>query len=72
MASAASAASYPFEVVRRRMAMATSVEKGAERAYEGTWDCWRKTASAEGARGFYRGFSAGAMQVRDLAKKKTI
>ncbi len=47
--------------------MATNVEKGVERAYEGTWDCWRKTASAEGARGFYRGFSAGAVQVRNLA-----
>ncbi len=69
MASAASATSYPFEVVRRRMAMATNVEKGVERAYEGTWDCWRKTALAEGARGFYRGFSAGAVQVGHLAKK---
>lgn len=46
--------SYPFDTVRRRMMM-QSGKAAAERRYKSTLDCWRKVASEEGARAFFKG-----------------
>merc|ERR1712042_34478 len=46
--------SYPFDTVRRRLMM-QSGRKGADVAYTGTLDCWRKIAAQEGAGAFFKG-----------------
>jgi len=46
--------SYPFDTVRRRLMM-QSGRKGADVAYTGTLDCWRKIAAQEGGGAFFKG-----------------
>lgn len=46
--------SYPLDTVRRRLMM-TSGQKGAERMYTGTLDCFAKIYQQEGARAFFKG-----------------
>jgi len=46
--------SYPFDTVRRRLMM-QSGRKGADVAYTGTLDCWRKIAAQEGGAAFFKG-----------------
>ncbi|XP_077062781.1 ADP/ATP translocase 3 [Siphateles boraxobius] len=46
--------SYPFDTVRRCMMM-QSGRKGADIMYSGSLDCWRKTASDEGVKAFFKG-----------------
>jgi solute carrier family 25 (adenine nucleotide translocator) protein 4/5/6/31 len=45
---------YPFDTVRRRM-MLQSEKPLAERTYKGSWDCFKKIAAKEGAKGMYKG-----------------
>jgi solute carrier family 25 (adenine nucleotide translocator) protein 4/5/6/31 len=49
--AAAGVLSYPFDTVRRRLMM----QSGGERQYTGTIDCWKKIASQEGPRAFFKG-----------------
>jgi len=46
--------SYPFDTVRRRLMM-QSGRKGGDVMYKGTVDCWRKIASQEGGKAFFKG-----------------
>jgi solute carrier family 25 (adenine nucleotide translocator) protein 4/5/6/31 len=46
--------SYPLDTVRRRLMM-TSGQKGADRMYTGTWDCFKKIYKDEGGRAFFKG-----------------
>ena len=46
--------SYPLDTVRRRLMM-TSGQKGADRMYTGTMDCFRKIYKDEGGRAFFKG-----------------
>jgi len=45
---------YPFDTVRRRM-MLQSEKPLAERAYQGSWDCFKKVFAKEGSKGMYKG-----------------
>jgi solute carrier family 25 (adenine nucleotide translocator) protein 4/5/6/31 len=46
--------SYPLDTVRRRLMM-TSGQKGADRMYNGTMDCFAKIYRDEGAKAFFKG-----------------
>lgn len=46
--------SYPLDTVRRRLMM-TSGQKGADRMYTGTMDCFRKIYKDEGGKAFFKG-----------------
>jgi len=46
--------SYPFDTVRRRM-MLQAGKKADAVQYTGTLDCWRKIASQEGSKAFFKG-----------------
>merc|ERR1739838_942696 len=46
--------SYPFDTVRRRLMM-QSGRKGGDIVYSGTIDCWKKIASQEGGKAFFKG-----------------
>ena len=51
---AAGIASYPLDTVRRRLMM-TSGKTGADKLYDGTWDCFKKIYQQEGGRAFFKG-----------------
>jgi solute carrier family 25 (adenine nucleotide translocator) protein 4/5/6/31 len=46
--------SYPLDTVRRRLMM-TSGQKGADKMYNGTMDCFRKIYKDEGGKAFFKG-----------------
>ena len=46
--------SYPLDTVRRRLMM-TSGKKGADKMYDGTWDCFKKIYRDEGGKAFFKG-----------------
>eukprot|EP00920_Eleutheroschizon_duboscqi_P007171 GHVT01016495.1.p1 GENE.GHVT01016495.1~~GHVT01016495.1.p1 ORF type:complete len:316 (+),score=41.32 GHVT01016495.1:314-1261(+) len=55
--------SYPFDTVRRRMMMMAGRKAGEQEIqYTGTLDCWKKIASQEGFRGFFKGAWANVIR----------
>ena len=52
---------YPIDSVRRRLMMQACIAK-EERQYKGSFDCFRKVYSAEGAGGFYLGIGPNLLR----------
>lgn len=57
--TAAGVISYPFDTVRRRMMMQSG---RGEILYTSTFDCWRKIATKEGPRAFFKGALSNAIR----------
>jgi solute carrier family 25 (mitochondrial adenine nucleotide translocator), member 4/5/6/31 len=57
--TAAGVISYPFDTVRRRMMMQAG---RGEILYTSTFDCWKKIASKEGPRAFFKGALSNAIR----------
>jgi solute carrier family 25 folate transporter 32 len=57
----ATGVTYPYQVVKARLQQ--RVDPTINQVYKGFMDCVRTTAAREGARGFYKGFSANVLRV---------
>lgn len=57
--TAAGVISYPFDTVRRRMMMQAGRK---EIIYSSTFDCWKKIASNEGPKAFFKGALSNAIR----------
>jgi solute carrier family 25 protein 16 len=56
-------ASYPFEVVRRKMQVAGALDS---RVFVGMWDTAKRVYLSKGPRGFFVGLSIGYLKVTPM------